>query len=1321
MNYIQEYICEAVDIIVDKRLSSANFNKAIEGIVLSCEDTVLGKYKVKYQDSIFYAYAANPSIVYSVDSLVNILVLGNDMSRDKIIISSIDKKVTNYSPTLNEEDKYETIGSNVITSQTGNIELCSYDTAVVNAMNLFTIDENSLKASLGAGGYLKIKLKVRTALTLNQQAQGDYGVIFKLVFLDSKGKEQTPKEYKFSTRNINGNPYSLETAQEQVVYYKIENASRFKRIDNIQAYVENFPDQREDFPDATDEDFPKDIFISDIELYGAKPLTEEELTGTYVSLLTPQGYIFSDVSTEDKTIVADVKINGSATTRKINYYWFKENINVMSNADEGYNILAGSGWECLNSKAESEWVPGDNYITVTMLDVAAKKIQYKCIVQFVDENNTTYEQTITMENVASKYQIEIISEEGYKFWYGNGTTVLTCKAYENNTKINFTGDYRFIWKRVETDGGTYYYDSNKDVIFDNNVKGWYENVKYRISINPAAIVNRNDYYCYVYNGDTFLGYGKTSLSNSTEQTSSDFHIVLQNGQQTFLYDKNGLSPNHSTKNHKITLPTLSFTLYDNEHQVISANKIKSEDGKIQWKIPYENTMLKANVDVEPSESDVINKYDVYELDTFDYSIVDSYDYNNINNNIILEVTYQDLIIRATTDFSFVKDNVFETGGSDIFLSALPNYGGNTFVSYYPAGESVNRVYHKRSVDDIFCNTYSALYNNQLELFTPTFWKGATPIEIDKTAVVWSVLNTKGKTSFSLGGNTDNLIAFNLRAKDDAFNLYNNILRATFNYNNKKYFTEIPVITVNMYNTNYQIMLKQNTGYQFVQYDKNGYNPSYDAVHPFEIIVGEGSLGRYSLVTDLTDYTFDWNYTSNFIEISDENLSDNKKIIAPNDIYEGNTYNEAIFIQVYHNGSLIGNIHIPVYMYLDRVNAEDIDGWDGNFIVNSNEEILSPKGYGSFDSDTFSGVFFGKVNTEDLVKRGLFLYQNGKCTLETTPSSFIIGAIDKDNGYININSETGIQLYSGNYKSNNSGLLIDLAAAKIKYENGSFELDENGVIKALTLDPSVQISGNNIDEDFEDSKGLGKILSKYTLLTVYNEKMSAIDKNFQDVNLTITNLVSNIENTYATKKELNELKLVVESHTNSLESINLTINNYNERLNTIEKNYITSNSLNNILTNYSTEDWVTKQLANYVTTKGLNQTLTSYVTTEALENKNFITSKSLKDYVLNKDFSELDSSIAALLGLSGETCINTEDISIAPIINGGSIIIGDDFTVSEEGILNATKADLKVKSLVYENPMDTTDTIDLIEEIKALKAEIEILKEQLEGGSDTPAT
>jgi hypothetical protein len=232
-------------------------------------------------------------------------------------------------------------------------------------------------------------------------------------------------------------------------------------------------------------------------------------------------------------------------------------------------------------------------------------------------------------------------------------------------------------------------------------------------------------------------------------------------------------------------------------------------------------------------------------------------------------------------------------------------------------------------------------------------------------------------------------------------------------------------------------------------------------------------------------------------------------------------------------------------------------------------------------------------------------------------------------------------------------------------------------------------------------------------------MSAIDKNFQDVNLTITNLVSNIENTYATKEELNELKLVVESHTNSLESINLTINNYNERLNTIEKNYITSDSLNNILTNYSTEDWVTKQLASYITTEGLNQTLTSYVTTEALENKNFITSESLKDYVLNKDFSELDSSIAALLGLSGETCINTEDISIAPTINGGSIIIGDDFIVSEEGILNATKADLKVKSLVYENPMDTTDTIDLIEEIKALKAEIEILKEQLEGGSDTP--
>lgn len=1296
MNYIQEYLCEAVDIIVDKKLSSAGFNKAIEGTVLMCEDTTLGKYKIKYQDSVFYAYAANPNITYSVDSLVNILILGNDMSRDKIIISSIDKKITNYAPSLSEEDKYETIGSNAVTKQIGQIELCSYDTATVNIMNKFNIDNSSLGASIGAGGYLKIKLKVGTSLTSNQQAQGDYGIIFKLVFLDSKGQEQTPKEYRFSTRNINGNPYSLETPQEQIAYYKIENASRFKRIDNIQAYVENFPDQRTDFPDASDEDFPNDIFFSDLEIYGAKPLTEEELTGVYVSLTAPQGYYFSEGSTEDKTIVAEVKINGSATNRKINYYWFKENINIMSTTDIGYNMLAGAGWECLNEKKNSEWVSGNSSITVKMADVAAKKVQYKCIISFAEESNTVYEQTITMENRISTYQIEIISEQGYNFWYGNGTTVLTCKAYKNNEKITFNSNYRFIWKRIENDGGTYYYDSTKNVIFDNNVKGWYSNSKYRITINPAAIVTKNDYYCYVYDDeDNFLGYGKTSLTNSTEQTSSDFYLVLQNAQQTFIYDKNNLSPIHPIKQHKQNLPTLSFTLYDNEHQAISANKIKNEDGKIQWKIPYDNTMLIANVDSDPISTDTENKYDIYEQDTFNYSITNSYDYNNINNNILLEVTYQDITIRAYTDFTFVKDDGFGTSGSDTFIEASPNYGGNTLVSYYPAGQSVNNVYYKQNVNDLFCLKHSSLYNNQVQLFTPKLWKSAKNVNIDDSAFVWSILQRGGKTSFGTGGNTDGLIAFYLRNKDDAFDLYNNILRTSIRFNGKIHMTEIPMITVNMYNVNYQIGLKPNTGYQFVEYDKWGYNPSYDSTHPFEVVVGEGVLGNYNSIINLSEFTFEWNFTDSLDEIITNDISKNKRIIIPKDIYNGGTFNEAVYVKVYHNANLIGDIHIPIYMFLNRDNTEDFSDWDGNLISNGQETILAHIGYGNKEENLLSGVFLGKIeDSKKKINQGLFAYKNGVKLLDTS-NDIILGS--ESLGQIKF-SNTEAKIYSAN-QTNNSGFIINLGEG-IKYNNGAFEIDSKGVVKALTLDPSIQISGDNISENLGE-KGLAKILEKYTLVSTYN-------KDIKDINDKINILESSSEN-------LNTFKILTEStlalQAESIRQLILTDENFSEKIKFIEDNYINTNSLNTILSDYVKSE----TLSSYIDRNYLETALSSYVTSETLTNtlSSYVTLAELveKGFALQSELTFLDKSIATLLGIKDETCVG-EIESIAPIISGGSISIGEQFMVDENTGLSATKANLSVNTLIYENPEDAEDVLDLIEEIKLLKEEVELLKSLL---------
>ena len=95
---IEQAICESIDIIIEKRLNDANFDKTIQATILNCEDVSIGKYKVKYQDSTFYAYAGS-NIKYENGTEVFILVPSNDMGKDKTIIGTTKDRIgQQYTP-----------------------------------------------------------------------------------------------------------------------------------------------------------------------------------------------------------------------------------------------------------------------------------------------------------------------------------------------------------------------------------------------------------------------------------------------------------------------------------------------------------------------------------------------------------------------------------------------------------------------------------------------------------------------------------------------------------------------------------------------------------------------------------------------------------------------------------------------------------------------------------------------------------------------------------------------------------------------------------------------------------------------------------------------------------------------------------------------------------------------------------------------------------------------------------------------------------------------------------------------------------------------
>ena len=109
-------LLDSMSTMVNQSVSEAAFDTTIQATILNCEDASKGKYKVKYQDSIFYAYADNDlKQPYSKDAKVYILVPSNDFSKTKRIIGTVNNLATDYvSVVAGTEESYDKVGTDII-------------------------------------------------------------------------------------------------------------------------------------------------------------------------------------------------------------------------------------------------------------------------------------------------------------------------------------------------------------------------------------------------------------------------------------------------------------------------------------------------------------------------------------------------------------------------------------------------------------------------------------------------------------------------------------------------------------------------------------------------------------------------------------------------------------------------------------------------------------------------------------------------------------------------------------------------------------------------------------------------------------------------------------------------------------------------------------------------------------------------------------------------------------------------------------------------------------------------------------------------------
>lgn len=1110
MSSYEEKLCEAMEYIAEKAVQNASYDKTIQATIIRCEDELLGQYKVRYQDSAFYAYAANTEITYSANTLVYILVPGNDMGNTKTILGTVKKLGSDYITLV--ESGYELVGVNCILSEE-EYGLCSYK----GEQHLVIYDkklgeENKIIIdNVGAREYFKeltaveTKATFKTALPPEQQYRGSYGVVFYLDFNDNATGAIVTRRYELDINDIEGEPYKLSSAREQTDESELDGAN-FIEISKIEIFCKDFPIE------DLEGEHTNDIFISKLGVTGIKMISQELLDTQCLTVLTPDGYIFLNehLDNEEKTLQAQLRIKGKVTNSNlstIKYYWFVENAKV-TRYDDRYNEYGGGGWACLNEytadeNGQRDWKPGKYQLKVIKGENPAQVTRYKCVAIY---NGLIISRIQEIKNLSSKINVEIVSDSGNQFYYDNGTPTLTCLVDGEENE-----NYTYTWATIDNDNA---YNVLEDTVVENTecnaaiesyntlmteinagtklaaasqeelnsyltiiekydkIQRVENNKIHKIQMNE--VINFKTFKCSVYNGELYLGTASITLINSL-QKKDEYKLVINNGTQVFKYNEAGVSPTSPSLVTPMVLQPLSFTLFDPAG--IEVDTAAIDLNQVEWHVPQEDTMI--NVPTQYGEPTIVDGKGVYyNIAEFNYEIANRFNIDKDDNNIQLMMNYKDVLLSAETNFSFIKEGEPGTNGTEIVCKIVTNDINND--------NSIQPMIIRENLNYTVKGDSRQWFKVQLWDSGEKIFEGAS--SNDDVTVEWSILKNK----YAGTSNTDesSIILVN---EDNGYFIYKenqlskgpaNIVKCTVTYNGMDYYALIPVIVVENSTAEYTIELKEGTGFKNVLYTTDGQNPSYSDEEPFELIV---KVPVNKLIEDVTSSNVDKyavNYTWSTISTVKEKQGTSwitieknlftlqevanepyKIFVKPPKTYDGECVTTALICTVSkrENNALVGIIHIPIHMSLNRYGNAAINGWDGNSISidkDGNGVILAPQvGAGKKEDDnSFTGVLMGEVKeggrtTKDV---GLFGYANGVRTIFLDAETGMATFGKTGGGQIILDpSSNKAQIKSGDYKASigdiaGTGMLIDLTEPSIRFGNGNFTLDSTGKLTTRNI-------------------------------------------------------------------------------------------------------------------------------------------------------------------------------------------------------------------------------------------------------------------------------
>lgn len=941
-NY-EDKIIDAIQVIVDSSIQKAGYDKTIQASIIECIDATIGQYKVKYQDSTFFAFSESIDTTYSKGTSVWVLIPSNDMTQNKTILGPVSKLGEDFSLPDEKEDLYDISGVNCVKNN-DTFNFCSYETKTLDIYNadtnidLINLAEEDVTEYFKNAEAILCGATFRTALPAEQRLQGNYGIIFELLFRDNlKSGNTVIKKYIIDINSMNGEVYNFINPTRQYDIFDIDNKT-FVKVNKISLFIKGFPHQRLNEPD--------DIFISNIELYGCRKYTAEELAGNILTFKAPQGTYFDTAATNDaeyRTIQAIVKSKGEVVNPKsqtIDYYWFVENMEIdMSH--ELYNPLGQEGWKCLNDyevtgevdgKKIIDWVSATDTWKVTREAAKAKETTYKCVAVY---KGSALSREITITNYGSKFNITIESDLGEQFYYDVGNPTLTCKV--NGVERL---DYTYKWVEIDPYGQ---YTPLSDTLKENNDynklvedKQKYEkeledesalktstekkleetkqdlkeyeyftrvekNKIHKVAVKE--ITNFKTYKCSVYDSGTFLGTSSIILRN-TLGLDNGYTLVLNNGTQVFKYNANGIAPTSNTLENPYIIPQLSFTIYDGYGNPLSDDVVQYMD--ITWEVPNNMDSMLTGITNDEYKTDTKYKY-ILDEETgketikqallINYGIRENYYLSRVDNVIKLSIDYNGLPLHAETSLTFVKEGEPGTNGTEFGCRIIPNAVSGSQLPLYPTLTILNtgvKEFNFTKASNAFDKWFKLdFWHNGNSIFTGT--EDGNSKEGKKVEkITWSILKNKYNTNVSDPSNLS-IKTVKINDKDifDGF-VYNecgsddhvaNIIQCNFEYDKVDYYTTLPLIIVKLRDDTYRVKLKDLTGFRFATYTSDGRNPSYDDEKPFELIVTKLIDGvEEDISTTETSYkvTYDWEPRGQVYEFKTEKFQKQNLILETTD-------------------------------------------------------------------------------------------------------------------------------------------------------------------------------------------------------------------------------------------------------------------------------------------------------------------------------------------------------------------------------------------------------------------------------------------------------